>query len=131
CGAAAEQGAGPTSVGWRWRLLQALGPVFVAAFANSPLREGRPTGWKSTRQAIWARLDPCRTRPPGNAVPAAGNGRARPPDTDPRVGWIDYALSAEGMCVRQPGDRPWTAPARLTFRGSLRGGRQRPPTLPD
>jgi glutamate--cysteine ligase len=133
CLDAGQHGGGPASVGWRWRLLHALGPVFVAAFANSPLREGRPTGWKSTRQAIWARLDPCRTRPPENAVPAPvpGNGRARPPDPDPHAAWVDYALSAEVMCVRRPGDQPWTAPAGLTFRGWLRGGGERPPTLED
>src|SRR5207248_11177923 len=103
-----------------------------AAFANSPLREGRPTGWKSTRQAIWARLDPCRTRPPENAVPAvAGQGCGLPLDADPRAAWIDYALSAEVMCVRRPGNEAWTAPAGLTFRGWLRGGGERPPTLQD
>jgi len=131
CLDAGEPGTGPASVGWRWRLLHALGPVFVAAFANSPMREGRPTGWKSTRQAIWARLDPCRTRPPEGAVPAAGGGPARPPDADPSAAWIDYALSAEVMCVRRPGDQPWTAPAGLTFRGWLRGGGERPPTVED
>jgi len=131
CLDAGERGGGPGSVGWRWRLLHALGPVFVAAFANSPLREGRPTGWKSTRQAIWARLDPCRTRPPGNAVPEAGHGRARPLDADPRAAWIDYALSAEVMCVRRPGGQPWTAPAGLTFRDWLRGGGERRPTAED
>ncbi len=131
CLDAGERDGGPASVGWRWRLLHALGPVFVAAFANSPLREGRPTGWKLTRQAIWARLDPCRTRPPGNAVPGAGNGRARPPDADPRAAWIDYALSAEVMCVRRPGDQPWTAPTGLTFRAWLRGDGERRPTMED
>jgi glutamate--cysteine ligase len=133
CLDAGQPGAGPASIGWRWRLLHALGPVFVAAFANSPLREGRPTGWKSTRQAIWARLDPCRTRPPDGAVPApaGGSGPARPPDADPRQAWVDYALSAEVMCVRRPAGQPWTAPAGLTFRGWLRGGGERPPTAED
>ena len=137
CLDAGEQGSGPGSVGWRWRLLHALGPVLVAAFANSPLREGRPTGWKSTRQAIWARLDPCRTRPPAGAVPPAlaGNGQGRSLDADPRAAWVDYALSAEVMCVRRPGAQPWTAPAGLTFRSWLRGGRRaaahpRRPLLP-
>jgi hypothetical protein len=54
---------------WRWRLLHALGPILVAAFANSPLRAGRLTGWKSTRQAVWAQLDPGRTRAPAGAEP--------------------------------------------------------------
>jgi glutamate--cysteine ligase len=133
CLDAGQPGGGPASVGWRWRLLHALGPVLVAAFANSPLREGRPTGWKSTRQAIWARLDPCRTRPPANAVPPvlAGNGHAKEHDCDPGATWVDYALSAEVMCVRRPDPEPWTAPAGLTFRGWLRGGGDRPPTLED
>ncbi len=42
----------------RWRLLHAIGPVLVAAFANSPLRVGRPTGWRSGRQQVWANMDP-------------------------------------------------------------------------
>src|SRR5689334_1214862 len=68
---------------WRWRLLHALGPLLVAAFANSPLRAGRLTGWKSTRQAVWAQLDPGRTRAPVGAEPrpavylAGRNGAGR------------------------------------------------------
>ena len=62
---------------WRWRLLHALGPVLVAAFANSPLRAGRLTGWKSTRQAVWAQLDPSRTRAPSGAEPWASNHSPR------------------------------------------------------
>jgi glutamate--cysteine ligase len=72
---------GPSGYRYRWRLLHALGPVLVAAFANSPLRAGRLTGWKSTRQAVWAQLDPSRTRAPAGAEPlfpeaASGNGTA-------------------------------------------------------
>ena len=44
---------------------------------------------------------------------------------------MDYALSAEVMCVRRPEPEPWTAPAGLTFRGWLRGGGERPPTVED
>ena len=50
----------------RWDLLHAIGPALVAAFANSPRRDGRLTGWKSTRQAVWLDLDPARI-----GVPAA------------------------------------------------------------
>lgn len=55
----------------RWRLLHDLGPVMVAAFANSPSRLGRQTGWKSSRQQIWQTLDPGRTAPPAGDDPAA------------------------------------------------------------
>ena len=72
CVDAGGEGPGWSGFRWRWHLLHAIGPVLVAAFANSPLRGGRPTGWKSTRQAIWARLDPGRTRAPAHAEPAAG-----------------------------------------------------------
>ena len=130
---------------WRWRLAHHIGPVLVAAFANSPLRQGTPSGWRSTRQEVWAHLDPGRTRPPRG-------------DGDPRDAYTAYALDAELMLVRRPGPdgggaaaspdhRPvsWSAPPGLTFRGWLRdwarrrgragpsGGRrtERPPTLDD
>ncbi len=133
CLDAGDEGAGWAGFRWRWHLLHAIGPILVAAFANSPLRGGRPTGWKSTRQAIWARLDPTRTRPPAHAEPSpAGPGRrAWPPATDPRSAWVAYALAAEVMCVRRPGAQGWSAPAGLTFRDWLRGAGDRPPTRDD
>ena len=133
CLDAGDEGPGWAGFRWRWHLLHALGPVLVAAFANSPLRGGRPTGWKSTRQAIWARLDPTRTKPPAHAEPSADRraGRAWPPASDPRSAWVDYALAAEVMCVRRPGPRDWSAPAGLTFRDWLRGAGERPPTSSD
>jgi glutamate--cysteine ligase len=133
CVDAGGEGPGWSGFRWRWHLLHAIGPVLVAAFANSPLRGGRPTGWKSTRQAIWARLDPTRTRPPAHAEPSRGCRpvRAWPPATDPRSAWVDYALAAEVMCVRRPGTRDWSAPAGLTFRDWLRGAGDRPPTSSD
>ena len=57
---------------WRWRLAHHIGPMLVAAFANSPLRQGRPSGWRSTRQEVWGHLDPGRTRPPSGDGGAAG-----------------------------------------------------------
>ncbi len=77
CVDAGQDGPGPAGFRWRWHLLHAIGPVLVAAFANSPLRVGRPTGWKSTRQAIWSRLDPSRTRAPADAEPFTGRRRRR------------------------------------------------------
>jgi glutamate--cysteine ligase len=104
---------------WRWRLAHQLGPVLVAAFANSPLRQGKPSGWRSTRQEVWAHLDPGRTQPP----PAG--------DRDPRDTYVDYALDAELMLVRRPGSPSWAAPPGLTFRGWLQGQGERRPTVDD
>jgi len=84
----------------------------VAAFANSPLRDGKPTGWRSARQQVWSNMDPGRTRAPALDVS----------DGDPRDVWAAYALDAELMCVREPGSQDWTAPAGVTFRDWLRDG---------
>lgn len=43
---------GPLGLPRRWQLAHLLAPVLAAAFANSPLRHGRPTGWRSVRQAL-------------------------------------------------------------------------------
>jgi len=43
------------------RLAQLLSPVLYALFANSPLLDGQPSGFLSTRGEIWARTDPDRT----------------------------------------------------------------------
>ncbi|HSV65531.1 MAG TPA: ergothioneine biosynthesis glutamate--cysteine ligase EgtA [Mycobacteriales bacterium] len=102
----------------RWSALHALGPVLVAAFANSPLREGRPTGWRSTRQAVWARLDPGRSAHPDVDVP------------DPAEAWARYTLAAEVLAVMAP-DGHWEAPPGLTLRGWLRGDGPRPATRAD
>ena len=133
CVDAGQEGPGPSGFRWRWQLLHAIGPVLVAAFANSPLRLGRPSGWKSTRQAIWSRLDPSRTTAPAHAEPATAGGASNgwPEHTDPRSAWVSYALNAEVMCVRQPGAPCWDAPPGLTFRDWLRGAGERPPTADD
>ena len=108
----------------RWDLLHAIGPAMIAAFANSPRHAGRLTGWKSTRQAVWATLDPARTRAP---QPRPGEDIA---DT-----WARCSLDAPVMIIRR--DRgPWTAPAGLTFREWIRHGRaavpdRPPPTVDD
>ncbi len=99
----------------RWRVAHAVAPVLVAAFANSPIYRGRPTGWRSTRWAVWHRLDPTRTRAP------VGD--------DPALAWARYALDARVLCVRRDG-APWTVP-EFTFRDWLRGAGPRPPTLDD
>jgi ergothioneine biosynthesis glutamate--cysteine ligase EgtA len=118
CLDAGRDAPGTDGYRWRWRLAHDIGPVLVAAFANSPLRQGRPSGWRSTRQQVWGRLDPGRTQPPKD-------------EADPRAAWAAYSLDAELMCVRRPDSPSWTAPPGLTFRGWLRGDGERPPTKDD
>lgn len=45
----------------KMRTGQLLAPLFYALFANSPLMNGQPTGFLSTRGEIWARTDPDRS----------------------------------------------------------------------
>lgn len=106
----------------RWQLAHRLGPVLVAAFANSPLWHGRPTGWRSTRQEIWKNLDAGRTSPP-HGLPA---------DTDPRDAWARLALEAGLLCLRREPAGDWTAPTGRTLASWLDGGiAERPASLDD
>ncbi|MGW6461912.1 ergothioneine biosynthesis glutamate--cysteine ligase EgtA [Streptomyces sp. NPDC055078] len=117
CLDAGEEEPGPLGHGRRWRLAHLLGAVLTAAFANSPAHAGRLTGWRSTRQAIWATLDAVRPISP-------------PLDQEPRAAWAGHVLDAPLMCVRmEPG--PWQRPASLTFRQWIRSGAPRPPTRQD
>src|SRR5512141_1156739 len=42
------------------RVALAVQPVIVALYANSPIVQGRPSGWKSFRAAVWEEVDPAR-----------------------------------------------------------------------
>ncbi|MGW1777574.1 ergothioneine biosynthesis glutamate--cysteine ligase EgtA [Streptomyces sp. NPDC002143] len=99
---------GPLGHGRRWWLSHTLGAVLVAAFANSPLLCGAPTGWRSTRQLLWMEI---------------GRDRAGGPvlDGDPRAAWARHVLDAPVMCVRRDSG-PWDVPDRLTFRQWTRTG---------
>ncbi|URN14790.1 ergothioneine biosynthesis glutamate--cysteine ligase EgtA, partial [Streptomyces sudanensis] len=107
---------GPLGYERRWRLAHLLGPVLVATFADSPVLHGRPTGLRSTRQSLWAGIDPLR-----GAAPAG---------PEPRGAWARHALDTPVMCVRAA-EGPWAVPEGLTFREWLRSGVPRPPTRAD
>lgn len=99
----------------RWHLAGALGPVLVAAFANSPVHAGRSTGWRSTRQAVWASLDAGRTLPPPVHDPGDPYG--------PAESWARYALDSAVMAIRRcgPDGDEWIADPGMTFRDWLDG----------
>jgi glutamate--cysteine ligase len=110
CGTASLQvcldiGADDEDAARRWRLAHALGPVLVAAFANSPGPSGR-----SGRQIVWETLDRGRT------APVAGD--------DPIEAWVRYALDAQVMLIRDG----WVAAPGMTFREWMATGR---PSLDD
>ncbi|AOU81857.1 MULTISPECIES: ergothioneine biosynthesis glutamate--cysteine ligase EgtA [Streptomyces] len=108
---------GPLGHSRRWLLAHFLGPVLVAAFANSPLLAGRLTGWRSTRQSFWAGIEPGRS-----AAPAL--------DEDPRTAWSRRVLDAPVMCLREESG-PWPVPKGLTFRDWAEGAGPRRPTRAD
>src|SRR3979411_2436289 len=78
----------------RWAAVHALGPVLLAAFANSPVLHGRRTGWKSSRWATWQRADPVRTAPP----PVLDTTTA-----DPAAAWARRVLETPVLCLRRDG----------------------------
>ncbi|MYW63242.1 ergothioneine biosynthesis glutamate--cysteine ligase EgtA [Streptomyces sp. SID8379] len=117
CLDAGHEEPGPLGHGRRWVLAHLLGAVLVAAFANSPMLSGRSTGWRSTRQLLWERID-------------SGRSGAPPLRGEPRATWARHVLDAPVMCVRT--DRgPWQVPDGLTFREWVRTGAPRPPTRSD
>jgi glutamate--cysteine ligase len=72
----------------RWRRAHDLGPLLVAAFANSPFdATGRATGWCSTRFAVWEGIDPSRT------------GAAYREGEDPCASFTRYVLDAGVMMI--------------------------------
>lgn len=117
CLDAGTEEPGPLGYGRRWQLAHLLGAVLVAAFANSPVQARRATGWRSTRQALWADLDPARTKAPDLR-------------REPRAAWAAYVLDAPVMCVRTPVG-PWEVPEGLTFREWIRSGLPRPAVRAD
>jgi glutamate--cysteine ligase len=93
----------------RWRLAHDIGPVLTAAFANSPLFGGEPTGWRSTRLAVWFGVDPGRSAP----VPRIGTC----PDA-----WASYALDARVMMVRRSSEEEIPVTDGLGFRSWITDG---------
>ncbi len=101
----------------RWRALHDLGPLLVATFANSPLHDGGPTGWKSTRHHYWQRLE--RTVAQESAALS-----------DPVSAWAERVLDAPVMIVRD--GRRWRAGPGFSFRDWVVGAAGgRPPTEDD
>jgi len=102
---------GGAAVDQRWRAAHDVGPVLAAAFANSPIGDDGPTGHRSTRLAVWAAIDGCRTRPPDLSA-------------DCRDAWADYALTANVMLMRESDDSHVPVLAPLSFEKWIDGGHE-------
>ncbi len=103
----------------RFTLGHGLGPTLAAAFANSPLQDGRPTGWRSTRLAIWFALDGTRVAPVSCDRPA-------------RDAWERYVLDSRVMLVRRDAETYEAVLDPLPFRAWMEGrGPAEYPTVED
>jgi glutamate--cysteine ligase len=88
----------------RWQLAHDVGPVLAAAFANSPFdASGNPTGWRSTRLAVWHAIDPRRT------------GTAYRHGRDARASWAEYTLDAPVMMIRADATTSTALDEHMTF----------------
>ncbi len=100
----------------RWSAVHALGPVLLAAFANSPRLHGQATGWKSARWMSWLQADEARTGPPSVADVDA---------PDPAAAWARRVVASPVLCVRRDSD--WLVPEGVTFADWVRGALLGPP----
>lgn len=94
------------------RVAQLLSPVSYALFANSPLLEGRPSGWLSLRGEIWSRTDPDRCGLIDQLLrPGAGLDD-----------FVSYALDVPLYFIERDGRFIDQTSRRLTFRQFLENG---------
>jgi len=110
-------------VALRWAALHDLGPVLLAAFANSPWLGGQRTGWVSSRMQAWFAMDPVRTRPSR----VHGDSSA---EWDPAADWARRVLDTPVLCQRRP-QGSWTVPSGVTFADWLSGALPGRPSTDD
>ncbi|HET9255161.1 MAG TPA: ergothioneine biosynthesis glutamate--cysteine ligase EgtA [Pseudonocardiaceae bacterium] len=111
----------PDDISLRWATLNDLGPVLMAAFANSPCLGGQRTGWVSSRMQAWFALDPARTWP----SPVHWNT-----DWDPAAEWARRVLDTPLLCQRRPRGS-WAVPSGVTFADWLSGALPGRPSTAD
>ncbi|MBN1208099.1 MAG: glutamate--cysteine ligase [Myxococcaceae bacterium] len=86
-----------------------LAPLMVALFANSPLVEGKPSGWMTFRSRVWEEVDPTRC----GYLPAFFDGSFS------YRAYVEWALDAPLLFLRRGGE--YLHP-KLTFRQLLKAG---------
>ena len=107
----------------KFRTSLALQPIATALFANSPFKDGQPSGQKSTRAEAWTDTDPDRCGVPG-FVFDDDFGYAR---------WVDYILDVPMYFLHRGED--YLDVSGLSFRdfmaGSLPGFEGQFPSMAD
>lgn len=94
------------------KLGQALAPLIYALFANSPLLEGEPSGFLTTRGEIWANTDPDRS----GMLPFLDNPNAGFKD------YVEHALDVPMYFLIRDGQYIDLTENRFTFRNFLDSG---------
>jgi glutamate--cysteine ligase len=94
------------------RLGQALAPLLYGLFANSPLMDGKPSGFLTTRGEIWSRTDSDRT----GLLPFLDNPEAGFAD------YVDYALDVPMYFIVREGQYLDLTRQPLPFRTFLDSG---------
>ncbi|HEY0101612.1 MAG TPA: glutamate-cysteine ligase family protein [Pyrinomonadaceae bacterium] len=89
-----------------------LAPIATAIFANSPFEAGRPSGYKSTRAAVWLATDADRA---GISPPALRENSFSP------AGFVAYALEVPMLFAQRDG-RYMNAPTGMKFGDFLARG---------
>ncbi|HUQ63750.1 MAG TPA: ergothioneine biosynthesis glutamate--cysteine ligase EgtA [Acidimicrobiales bacterium] len=106
-------GLGPTSedAARQWCIAHDVGPTLAAVFANSPLLNGRSSGFQSSRLAAWWAMDGTRTSPVANEQPGP-------------LAWARYVLDAKIMLIRLSSDSFVPVEGSITFREWLETGHE-------
>ncbi|RKH68451.1 glutamate--cysteine ligase [Corallococcus interemptor] len=96
-----------------------LTPLLVALYANSPLLEGKPSGYMSFRSRVWEEVDPTRC----GYLPSWFDGSFS------YKAYVDWALDAPLLFLRRDGE--YRHP-KLTFRQLMKEGYEgKPPDMGD
>lgn len=96
------------------RLSEALAPLLYGLFANSPLLDGQPSGFLSTRGEIWSRTDPDRT----GLLPFLDKPEAGFAD------YVEYALDVPMYFIRRDGQYIDLTRRPFRFRDFLHSGHE-------
>jgi glutamate--cysteine ligase len=103
----------PRDMGEKLRVALAAQPAVTALLANSPIVNGRESGWKSYRVKVWEETDPARSGLP--AFPFAEGFL-----DDPYRAYVDWALDVPMVFLRRRGE--YLGAGGRTFREYLARG---------